>query len=477
MFIENDLRVRMARQLYASKYWPGWDKRGEVLIRYGPPDYRGIVPAEVTARKVHPPGELWFYRRQQMIVSFQDYNLNGNYIFAINPFGAAQDMSPDLVEFLLYDTGNSLQESIPSNLLSFYREAQTDPDAEIDWGPLQEALHGVQKKKYLRTRMRGLHEGMDEVIDPDYEKNLPDNPSLVFQQEKSEELANNFEATLEENPVAYPFNFEQKRFPFFFGIDQFRGGEDLNRVDVNIEFAADLAAGADTLASKTYRTSAVFFDADYKEIARDGDEIEIPTVRLSEDDEEDAAVRLMPAQLFFTLAKDYYRVAVAVEEVESHRRTSYRTNLPFENFEGRLAISDILFASKIEPAERMSPFTRGALEVIPHPLRSYRKEAPVPVYFEVYNLGVGDDGTSSYAVEYRIVPHSSNKTGFWDRFRGEGAAVSSRFQSSSYGANDALHVSVGTENLHKGTYDFLVTVTDEVSHEVAYRKATFSIVE
>jgi hypothetical protein len=39
-----------------------------VYVRYGPPNYRGIVHAEVTARKVHPPGEVWYYSRHNMVV-------------------------------------------------------------------------------------------------------------------------------------------------------------------------------------------------------------------------------------------------------------------------------------------------------------------------------------------------------------------------------------------------------------------------
>jgi GWxTD domain-containing protein len=143
MEIEHNIRVKLARQFFKNQNWPGWDKRGEVFIRYGPPNYRGKIHAEVTVRKVHPPGEIWFYSKHAMLVTFKDHSLKGNYIYAINALGAAQDVSPDLVEFLLYDTESTLEELIPSNLLDFYRDAETDPDAEIDWTPLHETISGT----------------------------------------------------------------------------------------------------------------------------------------------------------------------------------------------------------------------------------------------------------------------------------------------------------------------------------------------
>jgi len=42
-------------------------------------------------------------------------------------------------------------------------------------------------------------------------------------------------ATVEDTPASYPFNFNRKELPFFFGVDRFRGGEGTNRVDVQIE--------------------------------------------------------------------------------------------------------------------------------------------------------------------------------------------------------------------------------------------------
>ena len=470
MEVEHTIRVKLARQFFESEKWPYWDKRGEVYVRYGPPNYRGIIHAEVTARKVHPPGELWYYSRHYMVVSFQDFNLNGNYIYSINPFGALQDMDTELVEFFAFAGDESLEENIPSNLLDSYRDPEVDTEAiPVQWSSIEEAAIGPKPRPIKRERMNRLSERLDDIVDPDTPNLLPDNPSTQFLMDKADEMAANYEGVLEDTPSSYPFNFQlDKRLPFFFGVGQFKGGRAVNRVEVNVQFPVDPAAEGEDRGARTYRADAVFFDKDYNEVARDGRELMMPV-----GDE----TRYVPAQLVGSLSRDYYRVAVSVTEKETGRESSYWTTLDFENYEGDLAVSDVLFAQKIEPAERESPFNRGALEVVPHPLRRYRQGTPLPIYFEVYNLGLNEDGLSDYTVEYRILPHSGEKQRFWDRFDGGAVVASSKFKSSGYAADEPLYVRIESGNIKPGTYDFLVTVKDDYRQSIAYRRATFRIVE
>jgi GWxTD domain-containing protein len=214
MKAEHNLRADIAAIEYQQKTWPGWDRRGEVLIRYGFPDYRGKIDAEVTARRVHPPGELWYYRRHQMIVQFADESLNGRYTYAITPFGDSQDVGIELAEFLIYDTTDAIQENIPQQYLQFYRDPELN-DTGVDWG-IREPLFGiVEPERYLRPRVGRTTERIDEIVDPDYARSLPDNPSDIFQKDQVRKMASNFQAVLEDTPASYPFNFQRESFPFY----------------------------------------------------------------------------------------------------------------------------------------------------------------------------------------------------------------------------------------------------------------------
>ncbi len=468
MKAEHYLRADIAATAYPINQWPGWDRRGEVLIRYGFPDYRGVMPAEVTARRVHAPGELWYYRRHQMIIQFADESLNGNYKYAITPLGDSQDMSIELAEFLIYDTQDAIQERIPQQYLEFYRDPELN-ETGVDWGIREPLLGMVEPERYLRPRTAKTTERIDELVDPDLARSLPDNPSDVFQMNRVQKMASNFQAVLEDTPSSYPFNFAKESFLFYFGVEQFRGGDGVNRVEVNLEFPVEPLEAVSPPA-RSYRANVVVMDADYNVIERRKQDLGVPADRTGER-------RLMPAQLVFTLPRSYYRLGVAMEDLDANTSSAYRTNVSARNFDKDLAISDVLFAQRIAPAEASTPFMRGALVVVPHPIRRYAAGSPVPVYFEVYNLGINREGMSEYEVEYRVAPHRDEKRGLLDRFRGGEAVFSSRFKGSGYSATEPLHLTINTENLKPGLYDFMVRVKDEFWQSEELREAAFRIVE
>jgi len=468
MRTEHYLRADIARSLFARPEWPGWDKRGEVMIRYGFPDYRGKLESEVTSRKVHPPGEMWFYHRHQMLVRFSDVNLNGNFGYDITPLGDSEDTTPDLAEFLVYDTHQSIQEQIPEQYLTTYRDPELN-DTGVAWGPLKEALLGPEPKRYLRPRMAGETEDISAVNSTEWLHNVPGNPSDVFQKDKAVELAANFQGVLEDTPASYPFNFSKKTFPFYFDVEQFRGGEGLNRVEVNLEFPVDPTRQVDVVR-RTYLAEATIMDENYKVVDTQHRQVVIPV-------SSESPPRLMPSQLVFTVPRSYYRVAVSMKDVDSLRTSAYRTNVSTRNFDHELALSDVLFAQRITNVTDTSPFARGPLEVIPHPIRRYAVGSPVSVYFEIYNLGLDEGGQSGYEVQYRVVPHTGEKQRFIDRFNGPQVAFASSFKGSGFTANEPLHLSIKSENLKPGLYDFLVTVKDEYWQSIVHRTGTFRVVE
>ncbi|MCZ6765505.1 MAG: hypothetical protein O7D32_01100, partial [bacterium] len=139
--------------------------------------------------------------------------------------------------------------------------------------------------------------------------------------------------------------------------------------------------------------------------------------------------------------------------------------------------SDILFARRISIATQPSIFTRGALEIVPHPVRAYNLNGRLPIYFEVYNLSPDTRGITTYTVEYKIIPHTKDKKRFWKQFGETPPVVASKFQHSSYGKDDIQHITVNTDNLSSGSYDFLITLTDDLTGEIAFKKGTFSLID
>jgi GWxTD domain-containing protein len=463
MRTEHLVRVGLARQYFPSSKWPGWDRRGEVFIRYGPPDFRGKIWGEVTVRRFYPPGELWYYRRHDMLVSFQQSGSGGEYKYAIDPLGSAENISPDLAEYLLYDTRQGVAKKIPQDLLEFYAPPEKDLVYRTLGDPAEEG-------RYLMSKPRELPENIDALMDPNLASELPDDISAVFHTERVRKTANNFESVLEDTPVSYPFNFNREELPFFFGIDRFRGGETTNRVELQIEVPVSVGAG-ETL-EETYEARAVLWDSEFNEVAHATREI---VLRASPGGA--AWANLLPTQMVFTLEKGYYRLAVSVRGEKSGRESSYRTSFSTEAFGPELALSDIVFARKVAPAEEASIFTRGALEIVPHAYRVYSRSFPLPLYFEVYNLALDPRGVATFKIQYKIIPQSPRKKSLLQRFAETPPVVASEFESSAYDSYEPHYISVRTENLQKGSYELLITVTDNLTKKTAYRKGTFSIVD
>lgn len=462
MEIEHNIRVKIARQAYRLNRWPGWDKRGEVFIRYGPPNYLGKLWGDINVRGMEPPGELWYYTRHNMLVSFQNFGLNGEFIYSIDPLGPATKFSPELTEFLLYDTNELLSQQIPQQYLEYY--------AAPAYAPVPQSSEPGREEAYMMSRERVLDPGIDAIMDPDRVDMLPSNVMDVFQRDKIREVANNFEITLEDTPSSYPFNFEQKPLPFYFAVDQFRGGDEKNRVDVSLELPVSI--GNDTVRDDMYHAQVVIWDADYREVSRRSTDIVIQA-----DESVIDWSSLIPSQIIVALNRGYYRMGISIEGDQSGRSSSYRTTFDCEPYGVRLSISDILFARSITEANSPSMFTRGAMDVVPHPSRAYSRRVSMPIYFEIYNLTLDERGVSSYTLEYKIVPRTNQKKTLADRFQSASPVVSSKFQSSGFGPSESQPLFIRLDNLSKGAYDLLITLTDDVTQQVVTQTGTFSLVD
>jgi GWxTD domain-containing protein len=463
MRTEHLVRVGLAREYFPSGTWPGWDRRGEVFVRYGPPDFRGKIYGEVTVRRFYPPGELWYYRRHDMLVSFQQSGREGEYIYSIDPLGTAEKMSPDLAEYLLYDTNEGLAKKIPQDLLEFY----TAPERDEIYRTLGEPQ---RETSYLMSKPRELPENIDALMDPNLPYTLPKDISAAFHKDKIKTVANNFEIVIEDTPSSYPFNFNREELPFFFGVDRFRGGEETNRVELQVEVPVNLEAGGSL--EETFQVRAVLWDSGFDEVARASRDI---VLRAAPRDAQWA--NLLPTQMTFSVDRGYYRLAVSVRGEASGRESSYTTSFSTERFGPELALSDILFARSIAQAEEPSIFTRGPLEVIPHAYRVYSRSFALPLYFEIYNLALDERGVASFRIQYKIIPQSPRKKSLRERFSQTPPVAASEFESSGYDRHEPQYIFVRTDNLPKGPYEVLITVTDAISKETAYRKGTFSIVD
>lgn len=424
---EHERRVLVAEMHFARGAWPGWDDRGEVFIRYGAPGSRSLVKADVVEPGEYVPAqEFWYYPAFDMIARFADPTGSGRFSLFL-----------DGVHLPARERARSDRRQMPSEYLA---------DLSLDYMGFEYDIPGAMN---LRAPFAG--------------KQGDDFMKRVYR----------YHDVLEETPAAYPFDFASRRIPMFFAVHSFRGGDGVDRVDVNAEFETRVVPLAGNSYARRFVTTSVFWDLAGNEIARHARTDTVGTGSLAGD-----SVAAVVNQTSVTLPPGTYRMAITVQESGSGRFTSTRRVVGCHSMEGGLAMSDLLLARRIGGARGESPFNRGPLEVVPRPSGHYRLGAPVPVYFEVYHLGQDAGGSYAYTVEYAITPKSARPRNFWKRLISAAEpplVVRSRFDAAAPGPDDVVHVAASTQNLWPGEFALQVTVTDGASSRRVSRETTFRL--
>jgi|WetSurMetagenome_2_1015567.scaffolds.fasta_scaffold06459_2 GWxTD domain-containing protein len=448
---EHDRRAALARKLFGMAKAPGWDKRGETLIRYGLPSNRTQVWGTVSFSGMTAPGEVWYYRSLDMLVQFRNLNLKGEYFFATDPVGRSSrrelERNENVSSLLKYGV---ITEMFPSRYMT--------PDEMkdlVDFNPDE-----IDYQASPDSRMMTLKDLIGEI-----------------EQEKAQKSVNNFYAALQDRPTIYSFELNQHLLPLFFDVASFRGGERTLRTEISFEVPTSelqfVQRGGAVVGDLEFRVSVR--DVDMNEVAAAVDTVK-PTMTgdwLS--DKGPRPPSLVPAQIVLALEPGYYRIGIEARDRTSKRRAEFRTNVELAPYAASPSVSDIEFASAIRETEANQDFVKGNLQVVPHPSHAYRKPFPLWMYFEIYGLDTDPTGLAYYRVDYRIIPLEKRRRG--PVLEETTAAITSSFETSGYGATQPQRLSVATENLWEGKFRFIVTVTDRRSFRTATKSEDFSIVK
>ncbi len=441
--IEHEKRVALARKLFGMKKAPGWDRRGETLIRFGMPGYRVKTFGDIGFYRMVPPGEMWYYESLDMLIQFHDFNLNGEHIFAIEPQGLTGREVLDRMKL-------AIEHSIRHEMQGIYLSPE-EVGAISNFNP----------------------DRIDHTADPDVRLATPKDLIAGFEMEKMERSANNFYKYMKENPIIYSFELDAKILPVYFDVTAFRGGPDLIRTEINVEVPTRELRFIN-------REGALSADVELKVLVRDFDMNPVAeasdVIQASQRGTETfQGPSLIPGQVIVTLEPGYYRLGIEVIDLHSERSGNLRTNIELASFERSLFLSDIQFASSIRETEENAKFVKGNLQVVPHPLHAYRIPFPVTIYLEIYGLDTDDEGLAFYDMEYRIIPLQKRRRG--PVLEEMPAAISSKFEMSGYGPMQLQRLEIATDNLWKGPFELIVTVRDRRTLHSAERSAGFSILE
>lgn len=442
---EHERRVALARRLFGMKKAPGWDRRGETLIRWGLPTDRARTFGNIGFYEFTPPGEVWYYHSLDMIVQFSDFNLKGEFFYASDPVGRSSrrdiERNKNVSDLLKYGV---IQQLYPINYLS--------PDEVKDLADYNP-------------------DDIDYIADSEVRMMTLKDRIAAIEAEKIQEKVNNFYRYRVERPTLYSFEIDQRPLPLWFDVTPFDGGAGTIRTEIGFEVPAaevQFVRREGSMAAEI-ELAVLVRDLENREVAA-----AVDVLRPSSTGNTYDGPSLLPGQVVLGLPPGYYRIGVEARDLLSKRRAAYRTNVELPAFSDAPAISGVQFASGIGETDGSGRFRKGALQVVPHPLRAYRAPVPLSVYFEVYGLDTDPEGLAYYRIEYRIDPVGKRRAG---AVLAEEPAISSSFETSGYGATQPQHLSIATANLSEGRFRLTVTVTDRRTFRAAERTEYFAILK
>ena len=181
-----------------------------------------------------------------------------------------------------------------------------------------------------------------------------------------------------------------------------------------------------------------------------------------------------------------YKLAIQSRSPDSDRTTIYSQDVVLEPY-GRdtLQISDIQIAHDIRPTTETGKFVKNGLSVTPLPTAAIRPGEKIFVYFEVYNLPKDASGQTRYRVEYAVNAAGRSiatkiLSGLGRLVGGEagpGGAASVIYEQSGKKDWEPNYVEMDLGPTRTGEYIVRVTVSDQLSGRRVYKEAKFKVME
>ena len=417
--IEHKQRVKDAREQYPKDGFPGWDHRGETLIRFGEPDIIAEIPGNVgfgaqsaqnAPQDIKMPGEVWHYPRIGMVVPFEDVNLSGEHVYYME-VRTSNTQYPDM---MLTDGYGDFLESMTYSSSNVY--------------------------------------------------------SLFFA--ASKELMT-FYSHLENNRHFHAADLVRVPLPCYFDITSFKGGQGKLRTEVNFEIPArELSYEAGPHGYTTdFEVRVAVYNLNMEEVVSGMHVVDIILPEMPAPD----SPWLLPAQYILTLDPGYYRFGLEVKDRRTKKHGAFLASRHIAPLGDTLCVSDIQLASSIGSSEGQTSFIKGPLRVIPHPVHAYRKPDPVRFYFEIYGLDIDEEDFGFWEIEYSVEPKEKKREG--PVYKDVGTVMSSKFNASGFGSTQHERLEIDSGELWEGSFRLRVRVMDRRTRKSVETMTSFSILD
>ncbi|MFB6099070.1 MAG: hypothetical protein ABEK84_08180, partial [Salinibacter sp.] len=115
----------------------------------------------------------------------------------------------------------------------------------------------------------------------------------------------------------------------------------------------------------------------------------------------------------------------------------------------------------------------------PYPFETVTLGTPIALYFEIYHLSLGDDGRTTYTVEYRVEGQADRGAiaAFFLGKETRETVVSSTYEGTSRTSKELIRLDVGNWNLKtKTTATVTVRVIEKATGQQVERSIQFQLI-
>lgn len=426
--IEHYRRVAYARVNFGQGRFP-WDDRGEVYVRFGPPDH------------VSSSGDVQIEMDRALQDARRDFVSRKRVALAVQPgqpiFPVPGHARWTYWVYLHLDGGTEFA------FISRFRRST------YEFAPMPDGLDVS-----LVTDVMAYHGGF---------------------------ILRDLSAR---KPAIDQMNFSDLPIDFYYYPATFRGEGEQTRLEIYYGLPASEMARL-PVSEKVDRIlldrGVALFDSLWTEVHRVSDQLTFTMP--SEQQMLDGA--FVPGVLTFEAAPGLHYLAFQVRDVVSGKSQVYQQALALDDYSDRdrLMMSDIELAFWVAPSEEEGPFVKRGLKVIPMASKSFRKNQNAFVFFEIYNLTRDAFGQTKYRVEYtfrarergaapvRALRGMGRMLGLKERAR----EISIAYEQTGDRADDRAYVELDLQEVSTGGQQVRVSVTDLLSDRTVRKEMAFDI--
>ncbi len=239
-------------------------------------------------------------------------------------------------------------------------------------------------------------------------------------------------------------------------------------------------------SSVDYHYQLMVHDPASEPVARQEQDV---TVTTSQPIPRDAGA-MLPGVRTASLPPGQYQYGMKVTDLTSGRFGIVQGAISVEDFTGQdLSMSGVVLAHSVTPASGSGGFVRwGRYKVLPLPSRMFRRSQPVFVYYEVYGLDTAAGGGAGYRTTYTLQSSDSGRnvvarfiSALGERLGGgqERGAITYSFERSQPGEADPLleYFSLDVSESPAGDYVLTVEVEDLTGGGTVQREVPLTLVE